>query len=155
MSAGRGPAAGLLAPLPIFVNLPATDIARARRWYEDALGLPRAMELGAGLLFETGGAPFLVHPSTVASGEGTAASWVVGDVDLAMASLRARGVRFEAYAIGGAPVDIASGFAPMVDGGSAAWFRDSEGNLLSIHQLPFDLSLADLATGRRAGGARI
>ncbi len=139
----------MLRSFPIFVDLPASDLPRARRWYEGTLGLSRAIQLGPGLLYESGGIPFLVYPSGAARAENTAASWIVDDLTAVMADLRARGVHFEEYVMPGAGFTAADGVAPVLDGGPAAWFRDSEGNLLSLNELPYDLSLEELAAAGR------
>ena len=151
MRPSHPPGTGTLRKFPIFVDMPATDLVRARRWYEGALGLSPALELGPGLLYESGGIPFLVHPSTVGGVGSSTASWIVDDLRAVMAELRGQGVRFEEYAIGSPGMTTANGVVPVPNGGSAAWFKDPDGNLLSINQLPYDLSLGDLvAAGRPA-----
>jgi hypothetical protein len=58
-----------------------------------------------------------------------------------MAELRARGVRFEEYAMGNAGPTTIDGVAHSADGAVSAWFKDGEGNILSLNQLPPDMTL--------------
>jgi catechol 2,3-dioxygenase-like lactoylglutathione lyase family enzyme len=124
---------------PIAPTLPASDIERARRWYAEKLGLEPTMEIpGAGLVYPAGGSPmgFLLYPSEHAgTARNTAAGWLVEDVESAVADLRSRGVEFEEFETG--DIKTVGGIASAPDGGGkSAWFRDSEGNILNIAQLP-------------------
>ena len=79
-------------------------------------------------------------PSFPASGSHTQMAWDVADVDNAVATLRARGVVFEEYDLRG--LTTVNGIAEVAGnypsrrsvGERAAWFKDSEGNLLGIGQ---------------------
>ena len=138
----------MLSGFPVYVDLPASDIARASRWYEDVLGLIPVMRFGPGLLYSSGGVPFLIYPTAAAgTAKNTAASWIVDDIGLVMAGLRACGVVFEEYAMGDQGPTTVNGVAPGPDGALAAWFKDSEGNVLSINQLPHGMSIDGLLTG--------
>jgi hypothetical protein len=68
---------------------------------------------------------------------------VVDDIDAVMANLRSRGVVFEDYALGDAGPNTENGIQRNPAGGGAAWFADSEGNVISVAELPPDL----LSTG--------
>ena len=141
----------MLGDFPIYVDLPAADLARARAWYERVLGLQPLTELGTGLLYVSGGVPFLLYETTAAgSAMNTAASWIVDDLERIMAELRALGIEFQDYPIGDSGPSTVDGVARLSNGGRAAWFKDSEGNLLGINQLPAGAQLADLAPRRDA-----
>lgn len=136
----------MLSQFPIYVNVPAADVRRARRWYEQRLGLRPVMELGPGLLYASGGVPFLLYVTEAAgTARNTAASWIVEDLDSVMTDLRSRGVVFEEYAMGDAGPTTVDGVAQGRNGVLAAWFKDSEGNVLSLHQLPAGMELSRLA----------
>jgi catechol 2,3-dioxygenase-like lactoylglutathione lyase family enzyme len=112
-------------------TLPASDLDRARRFYEGTLGFLPARAGKEGVLYETtDGNGFLLFPSAgKASGTHTQMSFRVDDLDAEVHSLKERGVRFEA-------LDM-EGFDPetsIVSMGSTrgAWFRDPEGNLLAV-----------------------
>jgi predicted enzyme related to lactoylglutathione lyase len=119
---------------PITAVLPASDLARAKAWYRDTLGLTPSSEDMGGLWYQVaGGTRFLVTPSEYAgTAQNTAASWTVADIESVMATLRERGVVFEEYDMGGGYKTV-NGLLD-VEGNRAAWFKDSEGNLLEMSQ---------------------
>jgi catechol 2,3-dioxygenase-like lactoylglutathione lyase family enzyme len=114
------------------VTLPASDMARARAWYEETLGLlPVETDVFDGSWYETGGVRFLLYPSEVAgTNEATAASFIPDDFNAAMALLRGRGVVFDDFDYD--DVKTVNGVLELPDGRKGAWFRDSEGNILNI-----------------------
>ena len=134
-----------LADAPLFASIPAHDIERAKRWYEEKLGLVPLMDLGvAGQLYRTGGVSWLIYQTPSAgSGRHTLGGWVVPNVDDAMRDLRAKGVVFEDYDLGDQGPTTVDGVARGPDGGASAWFTDSEGNILSITELPPGMALPD------------
>jgi catechol 2,3-dioxygenase-like lactoylglutathione lyase family enzyme len=115
-------------------TIPARDLARARAWYADKLGFTTGQEEPAALLYRTGeDRLFLLFSSP---GAGTAehqlAAWVVEDLEAEVAELRGRGVEFEEYDQAGLHTEGGIAVTPV---GRAAWFKDSEGNVLTITQL--------------------
>ena len=133
---------GPLAHAEIAVRLPAQDLDRARRFYADTLGLEPVEERDGGLRYRCGGSCFSLFASTGrASGEHTQMGWMVKDIEATVADLRAKGIEFLEYDFPGfrtvdGIVDIDGTYAS--DGGKgerAAWFHDSEGNLLAVGQL--------------------
>ena len=132
-----------LADAPLFANLPAHDIERARRWYEEKLGLTPIMDLGAaGQLYRTGGTLWLLYQTPSAgTGKHTLGSWVVPDIEASMRELRASGVAFEDYAMGDEGPTTENGIARDPEGGAVAWFTDSEGNILALTQMPPGMTL--------------
>jgi catechol 2,3-dioxygenase-like lactoylglutathione lyase family enzyme len=123
---------------PLHPVLPASDLDRAKRWYSEKLDLEpvREDEYG-GAEYEAGGATFLLYRSEFAgTNKATAAGFRVDDFDGAIAELRSRGVVFEEVDFGefGSTVD---GVMTMPDSNDkAAWFKDSEGNILAISGQP-------------------
>jgi catechol 2,3-dioxygenase-like lactoylglutathione lyase family enzyme len=114
--------------------LPASDLERAKRWYSEKLGLePVGEDQYGGARYEHGGGTFLVYLSEFAgTNKATAAGFHVEDFDTTISELRSRGVVFEDVDFGefGATVD---GVISMPGGeDKAAWFKDSEGNILSL-----------------------
>jgi len=107
-------------------------IPEAEKFYGEVLGLHlRARSHGA-LVYEVGGSDLRVSPvpSTQPSAH-TVLGFAVADVRTIVESLTARGVRFERIA--GFPHD-SMGILVTPDGSRVAWFRDPDGNLLSIVQ---------------------
>ena len=138
----------MLIDHPVYVNLPATNASRARRWYEEKLGLVPTRAFGAGLLYQSGGVPFLINPMRdQGSARSTGAIWVVDDLGRVMHELRSRGLEFEGnHRTSRGPTTV-NGVAIVANGGLAAWLRDSEGNVLRIMQLPSGGSLTGIADG--------
>ncbi len=103
---------------------------RASAFYADKLDLTPLGEHNGHLSYEIGGSHFIVYPSSgAASGTHDQIGFVVEDVESMVATLRSNGVIFEEYELPGASAtDGISDFG----GVKAAWFKDSEGNLLSI-----------------------
>jgi catechol 2,3-dioxygenase-like lactoylglutathione lyase family enzyme len=132
-----------LANAPFSATLPAHDIDRAKRWYEEKLGLKPLMDLGvAGQLYSTGGSQWLIYQTPSAgTGKHTLGGWVVDDIDESMRELRAKGVTFEDYALGDQGPTTENGVARDPAGGASAWFTDSEGNILAVTQLPPGMTL--------------
>ena len=113
-------------------TVPAKDLARARTFYAEKLGLEPASEDMAGLNYETGkGTGFLLYESEFAgTNEATAMGLRVADFDAAVDELRSRGVVFEDYDFPGLKTE--NGVMTLPDGRKGAWFKDSEGNIIAI-----------------------
>ncbi|KUN24927.1 glyoxalase [Streptomyces antibioticus] len=131
----------ILARGRVATRLPARDLDRARRFYSEVLGLEPVDERPGGLLYRCGGTEFAVFRSTgAAPGTFTQMGWEVDDLDTVVAQLRARGVTFEEVDVPGLRTkggiaDIDGNYPSKgARGERAAWFRDSEGNLLGIGQ---------------------
>lgn len=131
----------MLRQASIATRLPAQDLERARAFYAEKLGLEPVEERPGGLRYRGASGEFALFASGGApSGAHTQMAFEVEDLDATVAELRARGVVFEDVdAPGLRTVDgIAevAGNYPSKDarGERAAWFRDSEGNLLGIGQ---------------------
>jgi predicted enzyme related to lactoylglutathione lyase len=126
----------MLSDSPIFTILPASDRDRARAFYDDKLGLTPSQVLPNGdLEYECAGIRFYVTKSVGKSpGEFTQGSWVVSDIDAAVAALRSRGVEFEEYDLPELKMKTVDGITGVPELGRAAYFKDSEGNLLGMIQ---------------------
>lgn len=123
----------MLKDHPTFPTLPASDLDRARAFYSEKLGLTPSQEIPGGLEYESNGTRFYVTMSVGKSpGEFTQASWVVEDVDGEVAGLRSRGVTFEEYDL--PELETKDGIAVVPELGRAAYFKDSEDNLLGMIQ---------------------
>jgi catechol 2,3-dioxygenase-like lactoylglutathione lyase family enzyme len=117
--------------------LPAADLARARDFYRDKLGLePENSDAGDNLWYKCGsGTGFLLYQTPNAgSAKNTQMGWAVDDVAAAVSELRGKGITFEDYDFPGLKTE--DGIATDPDGSRAAWFLDTEGNILSLIQMP-------------------
>jgi predicted enzyme related to lactoylglutathione lyase len=125
----------MLTNASVTANIPAADLARARSFYADALGLNPVTELGdAGMLIyrTDGGTAVRVYQTEYAGQAGhTIAQFHVDDVVSEARALQAKGVTLETYDMPGVEWD--DGIADLGGGmGKAAWFKDSEGNILCL-----------------------
>jgi catechol 2,3-dioxygenase-like lactoylglutathione lyase family enzyme len=125
----------------VSARLPARDLVRARKFYSEKLGLEPAEERPGGLRYSCGAGSFAVFESQgAASGTHTQLALEVDDIESAVATLRARGVEFEEYDLPGLKtehgiVDVEGNYPSKGGiGERAAWFRDSEGNLIGMGQ---------------------
>ena len=115
-------------------TIPASDLARARAWYADKLGFTSGQEEAQAVLYRSGEDRFFLLFSSSAAGiaQHQLAAWVVEDLEAEVAELRGRGVEFEEYDQPGLRTVEGIARTPV---GQAAWFKDSEGNVLTITQL--------------------
>ncbi|GIJ72211.1 VOC family protein [Virgisporangium ochraceum] len=115
-------------------NIPAADLDRAREYYSDKLGLtPVSGHEGQALRYRTASGTFFnVYLTRYAGQAGhTIAQWHVEDVDREVRELEARGVVFEVYPdMPG--VEWTGSVATIPGMGKAAWFKDSEGNIMCV-----------------------
>nr|WP_083363274.1 VOC family protein [Microterricola viridarii] len=114
--------------------LPASDLARARAYYKDMLGLEpeEDMDDEGGSLYSVGGSLFMLYQTSFAgTAKNTALTLETGDLDATMADMRGRGVAFEEYDMPGLKTE--NGVAEL-GGERSAWFIDSEGNIIAIAQ---------------------
>ena len=123
----------MLQNSPLYAYIPAQDVARARRFYEDKLGLKAREEVAGGVVYEfgKGTAAFLYPTPNAGTSRASQAFWQVADIEREVAELKQRGVKFEDYDMPGMKTEdgIFTG-----GGARAAWFKDSEGNILAVIQ---------------------
>jgi len=115
-------------------TLPVEDLKRARTFYAEKLGLSPTREVEGALFYEGDGTSgFLLFLSGGRpSGQHTQMAWFVKDIVATVAKLKGRGVHFEDYDFPGLKTN--HGIADL-GYEKAAWFHDSEGNLLALGQL--------------------
>jgi catechol 2,3-dioxygenase-like lactoylglutathione lyase family enzyme len=121
-----------------FAVLAASDLARARAWYADKLGLQPVMSLedmGTDIFVIHGTQVTIYETPSAGTARSTALGLVVNDLRGTMAELRSRGVVFEEYDIQDGPKTV-DGVSGDEASGMAAWFTDSEGNIVNLVQLP-------------------
>jgi catechol 2,3-dioxygenase-like lactoylglutathione lyase family enzyme len=125
----------------VAMRLPAQDLDRARAFYAERLGLEPVDERPGGLLYRVAGSEFALFLSVGRpSGEHTQMGFEVEDIEATVAELKSRGVVFEDYDVPGLRTrggiaDIEGNYpSKRARGERAAWFRDSEGNMLGIGQ---------------------
>jgi catechol 2,3-dioxygenase-like lactoylglutathione lyase family enzyme len=124
----------MLSEYRVHTALPAIDIERAKRFYAEKLGLMPTQQRPDGLRYDCadGTALFLFPTSTSDRGGHTQAGIEVPDIEAAVVELKSRGVEFEEYDT--PELKTVDGIATESGGDRAAWFKDSEGNLLGLLQ---------------------
>lgn len=123
----------MLQSYPMYAYIPARDLPRARQFYEQLIGLVPKQEINGGVVYEFAGATacFLYPTPNAGTSQASQAFWAVDDVDALIERLKARGVTFESYDMPGER----SPAGAVIDGGAkAAWFKDSEGNIMALVQ---------------------
>jgi catechol 2,3-dioxygenase-like lactoylglutathione lyase family enzyme len=124
----------MLKDKPIVAFIVAKDAERARQFYESTLGLTFVEDTPFALLFDLRGIQLRVtRVEELTPSQHTVLGWDVGDVPAAVRELVAKGVTFEHYEGFGQDED---GIWSAPDGTKVAWFKDPDGNLLSVSQNP-------------------
>jgi predicted enzyme related to lactoylglutathione lyase len=121
----------MLQDFPMYAYIPARDLKRAREFYEKKVGLRAKEETNGGVVYEFAGgtACFLYPTENAGTSRASQAFWSVKDVDGLVAKLKAKGVVFEDYDI---PGTRSPQGAVTAGGAKAAWFKDSEGNIMAL-----------------------
>lgn len=125
----------MLANTEVMATIAVRDIAAARAFYGDLLGLqenPVGGEAeGEVLVFLSGSAQIMVYRSAFAgTNQATSATWTVADeIGEIVAALKAKGVAFEHYELPGLRLE---GDIHVGERMKVAWFKDPDGNILSI-----------------------
>jgi catechol 2,3-dioxygenase-like lactoylglutathione lyase family enzyme len=110
------------------------DAARARAFYETTLGLSLVADEPSALVFDANGTVLRVSKvAKVTPAPYTVLGWKVADIRRTIEELAGRGVVFERF--GFFPQD-ALGVWTAPDGTRVAWFKDPDGNVLSLTQFP-------------------
>jgi catechol 2,3-dioxygenase-like lactoylglutathione lyase family enzyme len=117
--------------------LPVKDLKAAEKFYEDVLGLDEVDgEPGEAVVYQSGSSTLCVYRSAFAgTNKGTAALWQVNDVEDTVAELRGRGVKFEHY--DDMPGVTREGDIHVAGDIKVAWFKDPDGNILSVQNTTF------------------
>ena len=127
-----------LSSYRVVAGLAVSNMDRAREFYEGKLGLSVGTDSGDNVAYRCGeGTVMHVYSSPVHAGKSTAtlASWYVDDVEGVVDELAAKGVAFERYDEGPI-ITNDKGIATFEGGARVAYFRDPDGNTLSIAQQP-------------------
>jgi len=114
--------------------LAVSDFALARAFYEGVLGLGFVSQDDFALVLRSGPifVRLIIPPQRVAAPY-TVFGWQVADIDTAVVALSGKGVTFEHYAYFG-DSQRADGVWSAPSGDKVAWFKDPDGNLLSLSQ---------------------
>ena len=122
----------MLQDAPMYAYIPAKDVSRARGFYEEKLGFKPKQETAGGVVyrFGQGTACFLYPTPNAGTSQASQAFWQVENIEREVAELKARGVNFEKYDM---PEMDENGIS-TAGGAKAAWFKDTEGNIMALIQ---------------------
>ena len=125
----------MLTDCRVHATIPAADLGRARKWYADKLGLEPVRQLPGGLMYDAADSTrFIIYPTPNAGkSPNTCMGFATDDIDAEVHGLKERGVVFEEY--DSPNLRTVDGIA-TVGPTRSAWFRDSEGNVIGVVELP-------------------
>ena len=123
----------MLQNAPIYAYIPVKDLARARQFYEEKIGLRPKEVTAGGVVYEFAQhtACFMYPTPNAGTSRASQAFWQVADVTREVAELKRRGVKFEDYDT--PQMKTEDGIA-IGGGAKAAWFKDTEGNIMALIQ---------------------
>ncbi len=123
----------MLTSAPVTTMLPVKDLSRARAFYEGKLGLkPVGLKPDGKFTYDCGGATLALFPKEGGTkADHTAVSFQVPDIAASIAELERAGVKFEDYDFPGLKT---VGHVCVLGAEKAAWFLDTEGNILCLHE---------------------
>src|SRR5438128_12378379 len=92
----------MLSTAPIRAYIPVSNVWRARKFYEETIGLKPKEEYAGGVIYECAGTRVFMYPTRNAgTSKASQAFWQLADVEDEVADLKARGVKFEEYDLAG------------------------------------------------------
>lgn len=125
----------MLDGAPVSAILPAMDMARAKDFYQNKLGLKLMdMPMDDPMMFQAGKGTMLVvyHRPDGTKAEHTVAGFSVDDLEATIKELEGKDVMFEDYDMPGIKtVNHIMDYGK----GKSAWFKDTEGNIIAVNQM--------------------
>jgi catechol 2,3-dioxygenase-like lactoylglutathione lyase family enzyme len=122
----------MLGAHKIVAFVPTTDAQRAREFYEQKLGLKFVSDDGFAIVFDANGIMLrVVKLKEYTPAQFTILGWEVPDAEQSVSELQGRGVQFESYPWAQQD-ELGIWSAP--GGAKVAWFKDPDGNVLSVSQ---------------------
>jgi catechol 2,3-dioxygenase-like lactoylglutathione lyase family enzyme len=124
-----------LSKYKVIAFVTIVDVTRAKSFYADTLGLRLvAEEPPFALVFDANGIMLrLGMGKQLPPASGTVLGWQVPDIEVAVVTLKANGVQFERYSF---LTQDDSGIWTSPTGARVAWFKDPDGNTLSVSEHP-------------------
>jgi catechol 2,3-dioxygenase-like lactoylglutathione lyase family enzyme len=123
----------MLSDREFHATIPVQDINRAKKFYTEKLGFTPESEAPSGVTYRCRDSWFLLFPSSGKSnGSFTQGGWATDNIEAEVAELKKRGVVFEEYDL---PNFKTVNSIAQTGKNRAAWFKDSEGNMLGLIQM--------------------
>jgi catechol 2,3-dioxygenase-like lactoylglutathione lyase family enzyme len=125
----------MLGSHKIMAFAPTLDANKARPFYEGVLGLRVLSQDNFALALDANGIMLRVTnvPPSFKPQPFTILGWQVSDIAKSVSELKQKGLHFESY---GMPAQDADGIWTAPGGAKVAWFKDPDGNILSLTQFP-------------------
>ncbi len=122
----------MLNNFDVVAAIAVDDVAAAKKFYQDVLGLKLESEFAGGLYFSSAKSGLLVYESEFAgTNKATYAGWHVKDIDSVVKGLKDKGVSFEHYD----NLGELDGDVHVMGKMKSAWFKDPAGNILSVSEM--------------------
>lgn len=123
--------AKMLGSIDIVAFVPTKDTEKARAFYEGVLGLRFVKDDGFALVMDANGIMVRVAKAQFTPAPFTILGWQVAEIERMVEELQAKGVQFERF---GFFEQDKLGIWTAPTGDKVAWFKDSDGNILSVSQ---------------------
>ncbi len=121
----------MLGSIDIVAFVPTKDFEKARAFYEGVLGLRFVKNDGFAMVLDANGIKVRVAKAQFTPAPFTILGWQVPDIKKMAEGLQAKGVKFERF---GFFEQDALGIWTAPGGDKVAWFKDPDGNVLSVSQ---------------------
>lgn len=121
----------MLGSINIVAFVPTRDAEKARAFYEGVPGLRFVQDDGFALVLDANGIMVRIARAQFTPAPFTILGWQVPDIGKVAAVLQERGVQFERF---GFFEQDALGIWTAPTGDKVAWFKDPDGNILSVSQ---------------------
>jgi len=121
----------MLGSINIVAFVPTKDTEKARTFYEGVLGLRFVKDDGFAMVMDANGIMVRVAKAQFTPAPFTILGWQVKDIEQVAAGLQGKGVQFERF---GFFQQDALGIWTAPTGDKVAWFKDPDGNILSVSQ---------------------
>jgi catechol 2,3-dioxygenase-like lactoylglutathione lyase family enzyme len=123
----------------IHPTLAVADLEKAGTWYADKLGWEPTREADGTLVYEVGDSVFTLFTTPNAgTAQNTVMNWNTTDFTSDIARIRGRGVTFEDYDFG--QIKTVDGVMTDSSGLRTAWFKDLDGNIIALLEVPSERS---------------
>jgi len=120
----------MLGNSPVTTTVAVKDLAAAKTFYTDVLGLSVVNENPMGVFLKSGDSQLLIYESQFAgTNKATYAGWKVDDIQSIVTELKGKGVQFQTFDLPGATWD---NDVAVMGSMKSAWFTDPDGNILAL-----------------------
>jgi catechol 2,3-dioxygenase-like lactoylglutathione lyase family enzyme len=121
----------MLGAIDIVAFVPTNDTEKARAFYEGVLGLRFVKDDGFAMVMDANGIMVRVAKAQFTPVPFTILGWQVPEIEKIVEGLQAKGVKFERF---GFFEQDKLGIWTAPTGDKVAWFKDPDGNILSVSQ---------------------